>query len=150
MIARVSLELALRKEFDYAIPPGLLGQIEIGTRVQAPFGARKIFGTVTALAEESALRQSQAHPARRGRANAGHAKNSEARPLDWRLLLLCAGNRVEKRVAGSRPQERRGLEKTIVRSRAARDWRISKIAQTPAGSLEHHRRTPGNAAGRIA
>src|SRR5215475_202451 len=54
MIARVSLEIALRKEFDYSIPPGLIGQIEIGTRVQAPFGARKIFGTVTALAEESA------------------------------------------------------------------------------------------------
>jgi primosomal protein N' (replication factor Y) (superfamily II helicase) len=54
MIARVSLEIALRKEFDYSIPPALLGQIEIGTRVQAPFGARKIFGTVTALAEESA------------------------------------------------------------------------------------------------
>jgi primosomal protein N' (replication factor Y) len=53
MIARVSLELALRKEFDYSIPPGLLGQVEVGTRVQAPFGARKIFGTVTALAEES-------------------------------------------------------------------------------------------------
>src|ERR1700749_1421885 len=54
MIARVSLELALRKEFDYSIPPALIGQIEVGTRVQAPFGARKIFGTVTALAEESA------------------------------------------------------------------------------------------------
>jgi primosomal protein N' (replication factor Y) len=54
MIARVSLEIALRKEFDYSIPPGLIGQVEIGTRVQAPFGARKIFGTVTALAEESA------------------------------------------------------------------------------------------------
>lgn len=54
MIARVSLEIALRKEFDYLIPPELMGQIEIGTRVQAPFGARKIFGTVTALAEESA------------------------------------------------------------------------------------------------
>src|SRR5579859_6182821 len=54
MIARVSLEIALRKEFDYSIPPGLIGQIEIGTRVQAPFGARKIFGTVTALAEGSA------------------------------------------------------------------------------------------------
>jgi primosomal protein N' (replication factor Y) (superfamily II helicase) len=57
MIARVSLEIALRKEFDYAIPPGLAGQIEVGTRVQVPFGssgARKIFGTVTALAEESA------------------------------------------------------------------------------------------------
>jgi primosomal protein N' (replication factor Y) len=54
MIARVSLEIALRKEFDYSIPPELIGQVEIGTRVQAPFGARKIFGTVTALAEESA------------------------------------------------------------------------------------------------
>jgi primosomal protein N' (replication factor Y) len=54
MIARVSLEIALRKEFDYSIPPGLAGQIEVGARVQVPFGARKIFGTVTALAEESA------------------------------------------------------------------------------------------------
>ncbi|HTX21084.1 MAG TPA: primosomal protein N' [Candidatus Aquilonibacter sp.] len=54
MIARVSLEIALRKEFDYSIPPELAGQIEVGTRVQVPFGARKIYGTVTALAEKSA------------------------------------------------------------------------------------------------
>ncbi len=54
MIARVSLEIALRKEFDYLIPPGLIGQIEVGSRVQVPFGPRKILGTVTALAEESA------------------------------------------------------------------------------------------------
>jgi primosomal protein N' (replication factor Y) len=54
MIARVSLEIALRKEFDYLIPAELVGQVEAGTRVQVPFGARKIFGTVTALAEESA------------------------------------------------------------------------------------------------
>src|SRR5271170_6294959 len=54
MIARVSLEIALRKEFDYLIPTELVGQVEVGTRVQVPFGARKIFGTVTALAEESA------------------------------------------------------------------------------------------------
>src|SRR5665213_960848 len=54
MIARVSLEIALRKEFDYSIPAELAGQIEVGTRVQVPFGPRKIFGTVTALAEESA------------------------------------------------------------------------------------------------
>ena len=58
MIARVSLEIALRKEFDYLIPPGLAGQIEVGSRVQVPFGPRKIFGYVTALAEESAVRQS--------------------------------------------------------------------------------------------
>src|SRR5271170_1362714 len=54
MIARVSLEIALRKEFDYSIPTELVGQVEVGTRVQVPFGPRKIFGTVTALAEESA------------------------------------------------------------------------------------------------
>ena len=54
MIARVSLEIALRKEFDYLISPGLAGQVEVGSRVQVPFGARKILGTVTALAEESA------------------------------------------------------------------------------------------------
>src|SRR5690242_18795961 len=55
MIARVSLEIALRKEFDYFIPPVLAGKIDVGTRVQVPFGPRKIYGTVTALAEESAL-----------------------------------------------------------------------------------------------
>jgi primosomal protein N' (replication factor Y) len=54
MIARVSLEIALRKEFDYLIPPGLASQVEVGSRVQVPFGPRKILGCVTALAEESA------------------------------------------------------------------------------------------------
>ena len=54
MIARVSLEIALRKEFDYLIPPGLAAQIDVGSRVQVPFGPRKVLGVVTALAEESA------------------------------------------------------------------------------------------------
>jgi len=54
MIARVTLEIALRKEFDYLIQPGLEGQVEVGTRVQVPFGPRKVLGVVTALAEESA------------------------------------------------------------------------------------------------
>jgi primosomal protein N' (replication factor Y) len=54
MIARVTLELALRKEFDYLIPPALAEQIDVGSRVQVPFGARKVLGCVTALAEESA------------------------------------------------------------------------------------------------
>jgi primosomal protein N' (replication factor Y) len=53
MIARVSLEIALRKEFDYSIPPELAGQIDVGSRVQVPFGPRKILGVVTAVAEES-------------------------------------------------------------------------------------------------
>jgi primosomal protein N' (replication factor Y) (superfamily II helicase) len=54
MIARVSLEIALRKEFDYFIPPALAGRVDVGSRVQVPFGPRNVFGCVTALAEESA------------------------------------------------------------------------------------------------
>ncbi len=53
MIARVTLEIALRKEFDYAIPPELAGRIEVGSRVKVPFGPRQITGVVTALIEES-------------------------------------------------------------------------------------------------
>jgi primosomal protein N' (replication factor Y) len=54
MIARVSLEIALRKEFDYFIPAELAGKVDVGSRVQVPFGPRKVLGCVTALAEESA------------------------------------------------------------------------------------------------
>ena len=53
MVARVTLEIALRKEFDYAIPPELAGQVEVGTRVKVPFGHRQVMGCVTALVEQS-------------------------------------------------------------------------------------------------
>src|SRR5271156_2043040 len=53
MIARVTLELALRKEFDYVVPPELARQVDVGSRVQVPFGPRKVLGVVTAVAEES-------------------------------------------------------------------------------------------------
>ena len=53
MFARVTLEIALRKEFDYAIPPELAGQVEVGTRVKVPFGHRQVMGCVTALVEHS-------------------------------------------------------------------------------------------------
>ncbi len=53
MIARISLEIALRREFDYAIPAELSGHVDVGSRVQVPFGARKVLGVVTAIAEES-------------------------------------------------------------------------------------------------
>jgi primosomal protein N' (replication factor Y) len=55
MIARVTLEIALRREFDYAIPPELAAQVDVGARVQVPFGPRKVMGVVTAVAEESQL-----------------------------------------------------------------------------------------------
>src|ERR1035441_6746281 len=53
MIARVTLEIALRKEFDYYIPPELADEVDVGSRVQVPFGSRKVLGCVTGLAEES-------------------------------------------------------------------------------------------------
>ncbi len=54
MIARVTLEIALRKEFDYLIPPELAEQVEVGSRVKVPFGARQVLGCVTAVAPTSA------------------------------------------------------------------------------------------------
>ena len=57
MIARVTLEIALRKEFDYVIPPELATRVDVGSRVQVPFGPRKVLGVVTAVAEESAHAQ---------------------------------------------------------------------------------------------
>ncbi len=53
MVARVTLEIALRKEFDYLIPPELEGRVEVGTRVKVPFGKREVLGCVTSLAERS-------------------------------------------------------------------------------------------------
>ena len=53
MVARVTLEIALRREFDYLIPPEFVGHVEVGTRVKVPFGRRQVLGCVTALAESS-------------------------------------------------------------------------------------------------
>jgi primosomal protein N' (replication factor Y) (superfamily II helicase) len=53
VVARVTLEIALRKEFDYLIPDALAGQVEVGTRVKVPFGPRQVLGCVTDIVEES-------------------------------------------------------------------------------------------------
>jgi primosomal protein N' (replication factor Y) len=53
VIARVTLEIALRKEFDYSIPAEFAAQIELGSRVKVPFGHREVLGCVTALISES-------------------------------------------------------------------------------------------------
>ena len=53
MVARVTLEIALRREFDYLIPPEMEGRVEVGTRVKVPFGRRQVLGCVTGLVEQS-------------------------------------------------------------------------------------------------
>ncbi|HEY6225589.1 MAG TPA: hypothetical protein VI282_00555, partial [Verrucomicrobiae bacterium] len=47
LIARVTLEMAIRKEFDYSIPEEFAGKVGIGSRVKVPFGNRQILGNVT-------------------------------------------------------------------------------------------------------
>ncbi|MDX1952793.1 MAG: primosomal protein N' [Verrucomicrobiota bacterium] len=46
MIARVALDLSVRKEFDYLVPAELEAEVEVGTRVRVPFGSRELLGTV--------------------------------------------------------------------------------------------------------
>ena len=53
MIARVTLDLAVRKEFDYLIPNEMKQNVCDGTRVKVPFGSREILGVVTAVLSES-------------------------------------------------------------------------------------------------
>ena len=53
MIARVTLEIALRKEFDYFIPPELADQVDVQPRA-GPLRLAQGVGCVTGLAEESA------------------------------------------------------------------------------------------------
>src|SRR5947209_8515373 len=53
MIARVTLEIALGKDFDYAVPQELQDALRIGSRVKIPFGNRTVMGCVTALPDSS-------------------------------------------------------------------------------------------------
>lgn len=53
MIARVALEIALGREFDYSIPSEFAASVQIGTRVKVPFGPRQVLGCVTQLLESS-------------------------------------------------------------------------------------------------
>jgi primosomal protein N' (replication factor Y) len=52
-IARIVVDLALDREFDYAIPLRLAGAVQIGSRVAVPFGKRTAQGYVVGLADNS-------------------------------------------------------------------------------------------------
>ena len=150
MIARVTLEIALRKEFDYLIPPELAEQVDVGSRVQVPFGPRKVLGCVTGAGRGIGPRHAQAHPQGHRRPDAGHAQGPQARPLDRRILLLRARDGPQKRAARSRPPGAGRLARTALCARAAGRGRTAQAAQAPAGSLAHHRRAARAAAAGIA
>jgi len=52
-IAKVAVDLSLDREFDYLIPDELISKIEIGSRVEVPFGKRHVNGFVVGLTDES-------------------------------------------------------------------------------------------------
>jgi primosomal protein N' (replication factor Y) len=49
-IAKVVVDLALDREFDYRIPAALAGQVRVGSRVRVPLGRRLAQGYVVGLA----------------------------------------------------------------------------------------------------
>jgi primosomal protein N' (replication factor Y) len=55
MVARVILEIALWKDFDYLIPPEFENLISVGSRVKVPFGNRVVYGFVTEIIEKSSV-----------------------------------------------------------------------------------------------
>ena len=55
MIAKVIIDLALDKEFDYLIPPELEKEVKVGTMVTVPFGKSFREGYVLNLAEKASF-----------------------------------------------------------------------------------------------
>jgi primosomal protein N' (replication factor Y) len=53
VVARVTLDVAVRREFDYLVPEELEPSVHEGTRVKVPFGPREVMGVVTAVLDES-------------------------------------------------------------------------------------------------
>ncbi|MCK5850482.1 MAG: primosomal protein N', partial [Kiritimatiellae bacterium] len=52
-IAKIIVDIALDREFDYLIPDGMAPVVKIGTRVLVPFGHRQINGYVVGLIAKS-------------------------------------------------------------------------------------------------
>lgn len=51
--ARVAVDLALNREYDYLLPEALATEVHVGSRVRVPFGRRQISGTVIHLSPSS-------------------------------------------------------------------------------------------------
>ena len=52
-VAKVIVDLALDRAFDYEIPPGLAARVRVGTMVRVPFGRSTREGYVLKIAETS-------------------------------------------------------------------------------------------------
>jgi len=59
-VARVIVDVALDREFDYRIPDALRGRLEPGTQVRVPFGRRTTEGFVLGFREKSEFKELKA------------------------------------------------------------------------------------------
>ncbi len=50
---RVIIDRAIHREFDYAVPEGLMDRVGVGSRVRVPFRDKSALATVVAITEES-------------------------------------------------------------------------------------------------
>jgi primosomal protein N' (replication factor Y) len=50
---RVIIDRAIHREFDYAVPEGLMDRVGVGSRVRVPFRDKSTLATVVAITEES-------------------------------------------------------------------------------------------------
>ena len=57
MIVRVTLEIAVGKEFDYRVPDSMRDSVEVGSRVKVPFGPRQMMGVVTGVLDQSPFKK---------------------------------------------------------------------------------------------
>ena len=55
VVARVTLDVAVRREFDYLVPAELESSVHEGTRVKVPFGPREVMGVVTKVLDENTV-----------------------------------------------------------------------------------------------
>jgi primosomal protein N' (replication factor Y) (superfamily II helicase) len=136
VIARVTLDIALGKEFDYLIPAELEDVVEVGTRVKVPFAQRTGAGLRDGLAGKFASRQSPPDPQNHRTPIARHAQNPGIGAVAGGLLLLPAGNRLEIRAARSRAEGKGRLARTTLRPRLARTGHDAEVEQTAGEILE--------------
>jgi primosomal protein N' (replication factor Y) len=54
-VAKVAVDIALDREFDYLIPKDLKDTVKLGSRVSVPFSGRRRTGYVVGLAERSSV-----------------------------------------------------------------------------------------------
>jgi primosomal protein N' (replication factor Y) len=66
-VVRVALPVPVDRLFDYEVPEDLAREAEVGRRVRAPFGGRRLTGVIVETGSEPAAREQAGRPAVQGR-----------------------------------------------------------------------------------